>query len=145
MNWIPERGDRFLANSTDGFDDVEGTVINFSIDKKWIQVRWAIDGGEDISGGEDWIETKNIKTWIRERPESSRCTIQRKYTIDEIDEMRNLIGENWFYNSEPYKGHKRTAEIEEILRTYMMAGTSVEEIRSKADKLSEEHWGGIGE
>lgn len=66
--------------------------------------------------------------------------IQKKYSVSEIDEMRELIKCNWFYDwSHSYDPAKRSIQIEEILRTYMMAGISIEEIEEEANRRIDEN------
>lgn len=63
---------------------------------------------------------------------SGECIMpERKYSISEIDEMRSYVRLTMNrYGFTPYK----TEEVESRLRTYMMNGTSVEELREAADK-----------
>lgn len=60
-DWIPELGDSCIADGEHGFGDIKGSVINLSIDKKWVLVQWP----DDL---ENWIETQHINIWTREKP-----------------------------------------------------------------------------
>jgi methionine aminopeptidase len=55
---------------------------------------------------------------------------QRKYSIDEIDRMRRAIVQS-----------RMTQNVEEHLRTYMMNGTTVEELEAWVGKIIEEEMG----
>lgn len=58
---------------------------------------------------------------------------QRKYSLEELDEMRSLIA-NWA----DYWMIMKSAEVEDRLRTTMMNGTSIEEMREWAKKKETE-------
>lgn len=66
--------------------------------------------------------------------------MDRKYTVGEIDRMRALI--RWSYPCEvPFYETARAKDIEERLRTYMLNGTTVdelEEMRRAASKREQE-------
>jgi len=62
---------------------------------------------------------------------------ERKYTLSEIDAMRKSLldlcednGRMISTNGPPYPKH---SEVEDRLRTYMMAGIEPKELREKAD------------
>ena len=51
-----------------------------------------------------------------------------KYSVEEIDQMRRLL--RWSYPDEvPYMERDRAEDIENRLRTYMVNGTTVDELR----------------
>ena len=57
--------------------------------------------------------------------------VERKYTIQEIEGMRQSIG--WSYPPNvPYYAEARAAEIEDQLRTYMANGTEPKEVSEMA-------------
>lgn len=58
---------------------------------------------------------------------------QRKYSIDEIDSMRNSI--SWLQPSGIYHRGEREDQIERELRTHMLNGTSPEELRKKMQEV----------
>lgn len=69
-------------------------------------------------------------------------TNARKYTVSEIDRMRYAIECRWLFGccpkelhrsggggcSRPYKEEEKVKCVEEMLRTYMLAGTSPAEL-----------------
>lgn len=77
INWKPQVGDKCISNSEDGFNDAVGTVINVSIDRKWIQVRWE-------SGSESWAESKYILTWTRETSHT-----------EQVEEFSSMNANQW--------------------------------------------------
>ncbi len=54
---------------------------------------------------------------------------ERKYTVAEIDQMRELI-QGSYPDGWPYMHDEREAEIEGRLRTYMLNGTNPEELKT---------------
>lgn len=82
----------------------------------------------------------------------------RKYTAAEIDEMRHLVRRmiegptlHWQFSKSgsamgqggggPYNGAERKAHIEDRIRTYIMAGVGVQELRdsvAEIDRLTED-------
>lgn len=76
---------------------------------------------------------------------SDEPVIQRRYTLAEIDEMRGLLKliqgmGHMHYNGNCYMGDLRPkpdeAALEAHLRTYLMAGIHIEEVRSKYREAS---------
>lgn len=76
----------------------------------------------------------------------SKTTITRKYSISEIDQMRTLLPNIMFptiwYSRTfgagfggSYHPVERKKEIEERLRTYLMAGVSLEELKKEAEDI----------
>lgn len=73
---------------------------------------------------------------------------ERAYTVSEIDKLRLICDERWltgttFYHPElpsygrSYKEYERIREVEEHVRTYMLAGILAEEIRA-SDRIQGE-------
>lgn len=68
----------------------------------------------------------------------------RKYSVEEIDQMRSAIEFQWlfgckpkdapqtsFRNSRTYMEEEKVKCVEELLRTYMLAGVSPEELEGE--------------
>ncbi len=59
---------------------------------------------------------------------------QRKYSIDEIDQMRRAVG--WIHAPlGAYYKSEEDARKEQILRTYMLNGTAPEELEEAVQKM----------
>jgi hypothetical protein len=71
---------------------------------------------------------------LRELHDYLRKNSDRKYSVSEIDEMRMTIRNHWFYGRGSYKPHERGIEVEEILRTYMIAGVSPDELGEEGER-----------
>lgn len=52
---------------------------------------------------------------------------QRKYSVHEIDQMRKII-EFFGFGNGPYDERERASSVENRLRTYMLNGTTPEEL-----------------
>lgn len=64
---------------------------------------------------------------------------ERKYSVSEIDSMRNTISSyGWAPNSGAYYPADRAMEIEERLRTYMIAGVEPTELFQELRTVYEE-------
>jgi ABC-type glycerol-3-phosphate transport system substrate-binding protein len=61
---------------------------------------------------------------------------QRKYSVSEIDAMRQAI--RWSYpDNVPFYQEERTKEIEELIRTYMAGGADPKEVAETYWKQSQ--------
>ena len=56
---------------------------------------------------------------------------QRTYTMGDIDRMRKAIDWNIIPEGQPYYPAEKNAQVEDRLRTYMLAGVSPEEVEQK--------------
>lgn len=65
---------------------------------------------------------------------------QRKYSIAEIDALRKAISERLSYREGSYKPSERAAEIEDMLRTHMLNGTSLEEMQSAVQETRDAYF-----
>lgn len=63
-------------------------------------------------------------------------TLPRRYTLAEIDEMRELIHETLIHQF-PYMEDELPTTVEMRLRTYMLAGISVQECRDGLEAAKE--------
>ena len=66
--------------------------------------------------------------------------MERAYTIKEIEDLRDLCSDKWLYGSffpfrdgcsrfsRSYKPEERDKGVEELVRTYMLAGITAEDI-----------------
>jgi hypothetical protein len=57
---------------------------------------------------------------------------ERKYSVSEIDKMRQAVDVLLTRNGVPFRKADRVVEIEQRLRTYMMNGTDPKELEEKA-------------
>jgi hypothetical protein len=57
----------------------------------------------------------------------------RAYTVAEIDRMRTAV--EWMQSDGPYRPSERVHEIEERLRTYMLAGIDPQDLENQARKM----------
>ena len=66
---------------------------------------------------------------------------ERKYSVTEIDRMREAVEHKWLFGCRPsqasqkqtmsshgYMPSEKTKDVEELLRTYMIAGVEPEEL-----------------
>lgn len=58
---------------------------------------------------------------------------QRAYTLDEIDRMRVAVAHFEFPTGRTVEEFQR--RIEDLLRTYMLGGVSVEELEARAKEI----------
>lgn len=59
---------------------------------------------------------------------------ERKYSVDELELMRRWIDEVSWFHFGPQTVFERVQVVEEKLRTHMLAGTSVDELRAWHDR-----------
>lgn len=64
---------------------------------------------------------------------------QRAYTVDEIDDLRNLCETKWLFgeffpppprSSAGYQQQDKDFGVEQLVRTYMLAGLTADDIRA---------------
>lgn len=66
---------------------------------------------------------------------------QRKYSIEEIDSMREAIRRRIGYNdNNSYRESERAAKVEDELRTHMLNGTSAEDLADAAQKARDAYF-----
>lgn len=63
----------------------------------------------------------------------------RKYSIEEMDEMRGYI-ERMYTMGVAYKPAERVADIEQRLRSFMANGTEPHELAKKAEEFAARDW-----
>jgi hypothetical protein len=66
--------------------------------------------------------------------------IERKYSLKDIDSMRVSIRTMLTIGNGSYKVDEKNAEIENRLRTYMMAGIEPADLRKAESDYLEEHF-----
>jgi hypothetical protein len=64
---------------------------------------------------------------------------KRKYSVEEIDAMRGSV-RCMFPSGVSYRREERTKEIEERLRTYMVNGTTPEELSAAAQDFQKREY-----
>ena len=69
---------------------------------------------------------------------------ERKYTVQEIDELRSACKKRWLFGttedvsgewSRTYQEDDMTKCVEELVRTYMLAGIIADDIRERDRKV----------
>ena len=60
--------------------------------------------------------------------------MSRKYSVEEIDRMRRAISRGRFFGDGAYRPAERTEQIESLLRTYMLNGTTPLELEAERQK-----------
>jgi len=69
-------------------------------------------------------------------PAKTASSVERKYSVSEIDKMRTAIASWGFPNAVSYDPTHRAQEIEDRLRTYMAAGVDPKSVGDEVHK----HW-----
>ncbi len=84
---------------------------------------------------------------------ADNCRKERSYTVKEIDELRSVVEQRWLFGtsvvpdtrsqmSRSYQEDEKTRCVEELVRTYMLAGKTADDLR-KEDTERAKSWNKI--